>query len=329
MTFAWDSENWNRDREERLENQQKYHEQINTFSDETGTSLQEWLASRAQHVASYPKCPQVLTGNQQEQAIGKTEKDKTLGSTTPESRCYLRDWLHSRERKVGPAREIAINLKAPFSRPTFVPDPSGPPCIPRPVSAACTHIASNTASSEASRTLLADSMRTPEKSKTEPIRLTGGQLFLALSRLVLEVNWDWFHSNRHSFDMSDITSDISQRWWNIICKVYEEYCKAASQGVDALMDLYQQSKSGDHVLNIEQTLLNPMMRFLIGYKSGHSGEERGKAALESLLLEGDFLAYVTDWCQDNGMEYPGGTGRTQDRLKEYAVSTLPAPEGGC
>ena len=45
------------------------------------------------------------------------------------------------------------------------------------------------------------------------------------------------------------------------------------------------------------------------------------------MLLGDFLVYVMEWCHENGTEYPGGTGRTQEKLTEYASKSLPTPEG--
>ncbi|PVH77628.1 hypothetical protein DL98DRAFT_534568 [Cadophora sp. DSE1049] len=325
MTFAWASENWNRDRQER---QREDSERTHASSASTDVSLKEWLDSRAQYVTSLPKHPQELSRNQQRRDIWKAPEEDQAGTETPKSR-DLKDWLLSREQKVGAARKSAINLTAAFSRPTFVPDPSPPLFTPRAASAASNHVSSNTPPQEVSSLDLPYTTTKHSKPNHYPIRLTGGQLFLTLSRLVLEVNWDWFHANRHNFVMSDITPATSQQWWNDIRQVYVEYCKEASQGVDALMKLYQQSKSGDHVLNIEQTVLNPMLRFLVGYKVGRSVEERGKAVLEALLLEGDFLAYVMEWCQCNGMEYPGGTGRTQERLKEYALGSLPTSEAEC
>ena len=283
MTFAWESENWDRDREERLEGQRRYTEQVKVFTGPAEVSLGEWLDSRALYVNSHP---QVLTRNQQERVIWKSAKEEQAGNETPESK-GLREWLQSRERNAAVARKAAINLTAAFSRSTFVPDPSTPPFLSRTSFAATNDVSSNMPSHIVSPSVSSDMTKKLAEPKPEPIRLTGGQLFLAVSRLVLQVNWDWFHANRHNFDMSNISSETSQRWWNDICQVYDQYCKAAAQGADALMKLYQQSKSGDHVLNMEQTILNPMLRFLVGYKAdeGRSGGVV-KAVLEALLLEG-------------------------------------------
>ena len=288
MTFGWESENWNQDREERLEGERLYREQVKTFAGTAEVSLREWLDSRAQYVNSHP---QLLTRNQQERAIWKSAEEEQARNKTPDSK-YLEKWLHSREQKAGVARKAAINLTAAFSRPLFVPDPATPPSISRPMSAVSTHIPIDTSAQGAPYTA-----KKPADPKSEPIRMTGGQLFLAVSRLVLEVNWDWFHANRHNFDISEISPETSQRWWNNICQVYDQYCKAAAQGADALMDLYQQSKSGDHVLNLEQTILNPMLSFLVGYKAdGERFGGMGQAVLEALLLEG-MDDCVIDWVQ--------------------------------
>ncbi|KAH7413083.1 hypothetical protein BKA64DRAFT_660245 [Cadophora sp. MPI-SDFR-AT-0126] len=325
MTFAWASENWNHDREER---QRAKSEKASTLSDSADISLKEWLDSRAQYVTSIPNYFGALTRNQQQRAMWKAaEEEEDVGNTVHEP-VELRNWLLSRRLNAGAAHKSAIDLTAAFSRPTIVPDLPMPPSTPRAKSAANNRISTNTSPYEATNPSLSVTTKKHEAISPGPIRLTDGQLFLALSRLVLEVNWDWFHANRLNFDMSDISLARCQQWWNNICQVYDEYCEAASQGVEALMKLYQQSKSEDHVLNIEQTVLNPIMRFLIGYKAGKSGDERGKAALEALLLEGDFLVYVREWCHENGMEYPGGTGRTHLRLKEYASESLQKSEGG-
>ncbi|KAG4444345.1 hypothetical protein IFR05_000110 [Cadophora sp. M221] len=55
------------------------------------------------------------------------------------------------------------------------------------------------------------------------------------------------------------------------------------------MELYREIKSGDQVLDIEQTVLNPMLRFLVEYKAGYEREERGKDTVEALLTE----AFIT------------------------------------
>ena len=127
MTFAWESENWDRDREERLEGQRRYTEQVKVFTGPAEVSLGEWLDSRALYVNSHP---QVLTRNQQERVIWKSAKEEQAGNETPESK-GLREWLHSRERNAAVARKAAINLTAAFSRSTFVPDPSTPPFLSR------------------------------------------------------------------------------------------------------------------------------------------------------------------------------------------------------
>ncbi|KAH9219112.1 hypothetical protein DL95DRAFT_405043 [Leptodontidium sp. 2 PMI_412] len=298
MTFAWASENWNRDREE---NQlEKLRAESATKPSET-SSLKDWLDTRACQVSSLPRG---ITPNQNHE-VGTNTRESTSESRD------LKEWLSSREQKAVIMRGAAINLASAFARPTFVPDPSTPPFTPRSASHS---IRSNSKTQEAANAVSPE-IWNQTATKSMIIRVTSGQVFLALSRLVLEVNWDFFHQNRLLFDMSDTTPERSEQWWNHICQVYYQYCKAASQGAEALMELYKRIKERDQILDIEQTVLNPILRFLVGYKAGYEGEKRGKDAVQALLTEGDFLVYVLKWCQENGLTYLGGTGRTKERLK--------------
>ncbi|KAG4444344.1 hypothetical protein IFR05_000109 [Cadophora sp. M221] len=121
MTFAWESENWSRDREEN---------QLTVLKGSTATesleisSLKEWLDARARQVSALPR---VITGSQ------RPELENNNGENVSESR-DLKEWLNSRERKAGLMRGAAFSLKSAFTRPTFVPDPATPPFTPRSVS---------------------------------------------------------------------------------------------------------------------------------------------------------------------------------------------------
>ena len=166
MTFAWESENWDRDREERLEGQRRYTEQVKVFTGPAEVSLGEWLDSRALYVNSHP---QVLTRNQQERVIWKSAKEEQAGNETPESK-GLREWLHSRERNAAVARKAAINLTAAFSRSTFVPDPSTPPFLSRTSFAATNDVSSNMPSHIVSPSVSSDMTKKLAEPKPEPIR---------------------------------------------------------------------------------------------------------------------------------------------------------------
>ncbi|KAH7327280.1 hypothetical protein BKA65DRAFT_566663 [Rhexocercosporidium sp. MPI-PUGE-AT-0058] len=313
MTFAWASENWNRDREERQLEDLK-HSSITETS--RRSSLKDWLDARARQVTALPR---EITPSQ------RPKVETSTGENTSELR-DLKEWLSSRARNAGIICGNAVNLKSAFSRPTFVPDPPTLAFTPRSASQSI-HVVESPAQKAVNLSLSANS-KAKERNKT-PLRITSGQVFLALSRLVLEINWDFFHQNRILFNMSDITPERSEQWWHHICQVYDQYCQEAAQGVEALMELYKHVKAGDQVLDIEQTVLSPMMRFLVGYKPGCEGEERSKKALEALLTEGGFLVYVTEWCLENGLTYPGGTGRTKERLKEYSLASSTNSEEVC
>lgn len=154
---------------------------------------------------------------------------------------------------------------------------------------------------------------------------TPDQVLTAIKRILSEINLDWYVENYKKLDF-DGSKQVVWVLWEEIKLAYIQFISSHTIGLD-IMTLIAMSK--DSFESAKEMLANMICFFAAG-KVGMEkrAKDMAKALISGVMKDtatklmiyadtgttGDIISFVELRCVENGLVYPGGTGRTQERI---------------
>ncbi|TAQ91117.1 hypothetical protein B7494_g553 [Chlorociboria aeruginascens] len=133
--------------------------------------------------------------------------------------------------------------------------------------------------------------------------LSAAQTQVCLRRLYSEMNWDWWDVYRPGFKAGD-RQEVEQ--WLELLEQYDHWCHAQRAGHDYFGMAMQPRNGGLRELHTD---LHNMLYYFM------DGDGVVMEMIEALKNGGNWLDFVDRRCKDAGFDYPGGTGRTMERIR--------------
>ncbi|PMD33821.1 hypothetical protein L207DRAFT_589379 [Hyaloscypha variabilis F] len=140
---------------------------------------------------------------------------------------------------------------------------------------------------------------------------------IAILRIMSELNLD-FYKDYYRFLDFDGSQQVVQKLWKEIGLVYTEFLRTHVYGLDilTLIAMNEKALNGGPLSNIN-ALLADMICFFAAGKIGM--ERRAEDMAKALISGGDIINFVGRRCAENGLNYPGGTGRTEERIVQACM----------
>jgi hypothetical protein len=170
------------------------------------------------------------------------------------------------------------------------------------------------------------------------------QVQISISRLCSEIDWDWFDDNipvlqpdMVKVPIESTAQDTTRTPWEILSEIYQTYCKWRATGVDT-MHIFTSTNPDRRSLELWRAVVHEMIRafgpsgsgneetmveFTIALVKG-SETEGGKVLIYCWTKQdwadatGDILKFINQKCLESRLQYPGGTGRTEERIRTYS-----------
>ncbi|KAH8768796.1 hypothetical protein BGZ57DRAFT_1006291 [Hyaloscypha finlandica] len=139
----------------------------------------------------------------------------------------------------------------------------------------------------------------------------------AILRIMGELNLDFYEDNYRFFDF-DGSPHVVEKLWQETMLVYTQFINSYVYGLDilTLIAMHENALSGGPLANINAVLADMICFFAAG-KIGM--EKRAEDMAQALISGGDIICFVSRRCAENGLEYPGGVGRTEDRVMQACI----------